>query len=147
MSKFIHNNKNRKEIFGFLLTGTLSFLVDTISFNVFLLLGVNVYASNVTSICLSAIFGFIGNTHYSFSHVTKSSYSKTMLKYSVFSVLSIVIIGTVTSFALFLVDSKDILVINFVRTSIIIFSVVFRFIGLKFFVYAADKLDASSNQN
>jgi putative flippase GtrA len=130
----------RREVLGFSLVGSISFAVDFLTFNTSVVLGVELWIANIIAISCSAIFGFIGNSFYSFGHRFEQGSRKVIAaRYLIFTIVSVLVSMGLTSLVLAHLSDQGILVINLGRVAVIFSVVILRFLGLKFIVYKAKK--------
>lgn len=132
-------NKRRllqKEIIGFSSVGAISFVIDVVAFNLLVLSKVPSVYANFFAILLSATFGFLGNSLYSFKHkVIKGKEISLFLRYVVFTLLSLSLSVTATTLVLSQLGESDLVAQNIGRTAVIVCMIIIRFLGLKSFVY------------
>jgi putative flippase GtrA len=134
----------RREIFGFSSVGAISFIIDFLAFNLMVLSQVPSIYANMIAILLSAMFGFLGNSLYSFKHkVVKGKEVSLFVRYVVFTCISLSLSVTATSLVLSQLSESGLVAQNIGRTAVILSMVIIRFLGLKSFVYWSDK-DAGS---
>lgn len=132
-------NNLRKELLGFSLVGSGSFVVDFTVFNVTVLSGLEIWLANILAIGSSAIFGFFGNSFYSFRHRFKQGSRKAIAtRYLIFTLVSVFVSMGLTSIVLALLSDQNLLLVNLGRVTVILGIVVLRFLGLKFVVYRSN---------
>jgi putative flippase GtrA len=132
-------NNLRKEVIGFSLVGSGSFLVDFTVFNLFVLSGLEAWVSNILAIVSAATVGFFGNSLYSFRHrFEQGSKSAIATRYIIFTLVSVFVSISLTTIVLVLLGDQSLLIVNLGRVSVILSVVVLRFLGLKFFVYRSN---------
>jgi len=126
----------RREVVGFSLVGSLSFVVDFVSFNGFALLGLDLWISNILALSCSVLLGFLGYFFYSLRHrFEQGSQSALAGRYAFFSVVSTFVSAGLTAVSLAQLSNQSLLLINRARVAVILGVVVLRFLGLKFIVY------------
>lgn len=132
-------NNLRKEVLGFSLVGSGSFVVDFTVFNVAVITGLEIWVANILAIGSSAIFGFFGNSFYSFRHRFEQGSRKAIAtRYLIFTLVSVVVSMGLTSIVLALLSDQNLLLVNLGRVTVILGIVVLRFLGLKFVVYRSN---------
>lgn len=132
-------NNLRKELLGFSLVGSGSFVVDFTVFNVTVLSGLEIWLANILAIGSSAIFGFFGNSFYSFRHRFEQGSRKAIAtRYLIFTLVSVFVSMGLTSIVLALLSDQNLLLVNLGRVTVILGIVVLRFLGLKFVVYRSN---------
>ena len=130
----------QKEIVGFSSVGAISFIIDVVAFNLLVLSQVPSFYANMIAILLSAIFGFLGNSLYSFKHkVVKGKQVSLFVRYVVFTFISLGLSVTATSLVLSQLSESGLVAKNIGRTAVILSLVIIRFLGLQSFVYWSDK--------
>ena len=131
------NRRNlRREVIGFSLVGSISFAVDFLVFNGAVILGADLWVANILAIGCSAVFGFLGNSLYSFRHRFEEGSRRAIAgRYMIFTAVSVSVTMGLTSAVLALLSNQGLLVINIGRVAVILGVVVLRFLGLKFIVY------------
>jgi putative flippase GtrA len=126
----------RREVVGFSLVGSISFIVDFVAFNGSVILGLDLWIANLVAISCSAIFGFLGNSFYSFRHrFEKGSRNSIATRYIFFTLVSVFVSMGLTSIVLEQLSDQGLLIVNLGRVTAILGVVVLRFLGLKFIVY------------
>lgn len=139
-------NNLRKEVVGFSLVGSGSFLLDFTVFNISVLLGLEMWVANILAITSAATFGFFGNSFYSFKHrFEQGSRSAISTRYVIFTLVSVLLSMGLTSIILALLSAQSLLLVNLGRVTAILGIVVLRFLGLKFFVYRSSAWKDESN--
>jgi putative flippase GtrA len=129
-----------REVFGFLLVGSVGFLIDLFVFNASVFSGISPSTANLIAITSAGLFGFIGNSFYSFRHrFDQGSRSSMTVKYFIFSLLSLIASAALTSIVLAGLSGYGLIEQNLGRTTVIVGLVVVRFLGLKFLVYRDPK--------
>ena len=129
-----------REILGFLLVGSISFAIDFAVFNTLVLSGTRPATANLIAIPCAAVYGFIGNSLYSFKHRFNRGYKVSIaIKYSLFAILSLVVSAAITTLVLAALSNYGLIEQNLGRTAVILALVLVRFLGLKFLVYRAPK--------
>ena len=132
-------NNLRKEVLGFSLVGSGSFVVDFTVFNVAVITGLEIWVANILAIGSSAIFGFFGNSFYSFRHRFEQGSRKAIAtRYLIFTLVSVFVSMGLTSIVLALLRDQNLLLVNLGRVTVILGIVVLRFLGLKFVVYRSN---------
>ena len=133
-------SRTPREVVGFFLVGSVGFALDFTLFNAFVLGGLEPSTANLIAITFAGIFGFIGNSFYSFRHrFDHGSRSSIALKYLLFSILSLIASAALTSLMLTGLSEYGLIEQNLGRTTVIVGLVALRFLGLKFLVYRAPK--------
>ena len=133
-------SRTPREVVGFFLVGSVGFAIDFTFFNASVLAGLEPSTANLIAITFAGIFGFIGNSFYSFRHrFDRGSRSSITLKYVLFSVLSLIASAALTSLVLAGLSGYGIIEQNLGRITVIVGLVVVRFLGLKFLVYRTPK--------
>lgn len=130
----------RREILGFSSVGAISFIIDFLAFNLLVLSNVLPIYANIIAITLSAIFGFLGNSLYSFKHkVIKGKEISLFVRYVLFTLFSLSLSVTATTLVLSQLSENGLVAQNIGRTAVILSMVIIRFLGLKSFVYWGNK--------
>ena len=129
-----------REVFGFLLVGSIGFIIDFTLFNASVLSGIDPWTANLIAISCAALFGFIGNSFYSFRHrFDPGSRYRATFRYLVFTILSLLASAALTSIALAALSDYGLIEQNLGRIAVIVSLVAARFLGLKFLVYRNPK--------
>jgi putative flippase GtrA len=136
----INTSRLPKEVFGFLFVGSISFVIDFSVFNLLVLWGTLPATANLIAICCASVYGFIGNSLYSFKHrFNLGSRALITLKYFLFALLSVVVSAALTTLVLAALSNQGLIEQNLGRTAVILSLVLVRFLGLKFVVYYSPK--------
>lgn len=126
----------RKEIIGFSSVGAVSFIIDFVTFNFLVFYEIPSLYANLVAILFATIFGFVGNSLYSFKHkVMKGKELSLVTRYVIFTLLSLSLSVTLTSAVLSQISENELVMQNIGRTAVILCMIVLRFLGLKLFVY------------
>jgi putative flippase GtrA len=129
-----------REVFGFVLVGSIGFVIDLTLFNASVLSGINPATANLIAISFAALFGFIGNSFYSFRHrFDRGSRYRATFRYLLFTILSLLASAALTSIALAALSGYGLIEQNLGRIAVIVCLVAARFLGLKFLVYRNPK--------
>jgi putative flippase GtrA len=120
--------------------GSTSFVIDFSVFNSLVLSGTSPVTANLIAISCASVYGFIGNSLYSFKHrFHRGSRVSITLKYFLFAVLSLIVSAAITTLVLAALSNQGLIEQNLGRTAVILVLVLVRFMGLKFFVYRTPK--------
>ena len=125
----------KREISGFLVVGSASFVIDFLAFNGLLASGHSPYFANFISITLSAIAGLLGNKLISFRHKKEKTTRTLVFRYAVVAILSIAANQILTVFLFRFVDISNVVEVNLAKIGVISVMIGLRFLALKFYVF------------
>ncbi len=136
MKILINNMSTTKEFKKFFLVGLIAFFSDISTYYLFTFSGLELNTSKAISFLIGTLIGYLLNTIYTFEEAKYSS--NTLIKYLLVYLVSMLLNVTVNalSIKLFLIFEID---MNLSKFSAVIiatmFSMIFNFICLKYYVY------------
>ena len=132
--KKIYNLK--KEVFKFTLIGITAVLIDISTYIFFISVTKMITLSKFISFILGASFSYYGNKNFTFKAKTKRI---TPFFFSVTYLISLLINISINNYSLFLFSYKNYFSILFSLFLSTIFSAIFNFMMMKFFVFKRSK--------